>query len=64
MTDEEKYILFQQQEIFKKLQEEANARGENFDPQEYLEMIAKQANEEEEEEDGNNKGSNKINKSF
>ena len=63
LTEEEKLALFQQQEILQKLQEEAEARGEHFDVQEYLAMLEKQANEEEEEE-GDNKGSDKVNKSF
>ena len=66
LTEEEKMALFQQQEILQKMQEEAEARGEHFDVQEYLAMLEKQANEEEEEgdEEGENKGSDKINKSF
>ena len=63
LTEEEKMALLQQQEILQKLQEEAEARGEHFDIQEYLTMLEKQANEEEEEE-GDNNSSNKINKSF
>ena len=63
LTEEEKMALFQQQEILQKLQEEAEARGEHFDVQEYLAMLEKQANEEEEEE-ADNKGSDKVNKSF
>ena len=66
LTEEEKMQLFQQQEILQKLQEEAEARGEHFDIQEYLAMLEKQANEEEEEGEENelNKGSDKVNKSF
>ena len=66
LTEEEKMALFQQQEILQKLQEEAAAKGEPFDVQEYLAMLEKQANEEEEEgdEEGENKGSDKVNKSF
>ena len=63
LTEEEKIALLQQQEILQKLQKEAEARGEDFDVQEYLAMLEKQANEEEEEE-GENKGSDKVNKSF
>ena len=63
LTEEEKIALLQQREILQKLQEEAAAKGEQFDVQEYLEMLEKQANEEEEEGE-NNKGDNKINKSF
>ena len=63
LTEEEKMALLQQREILQKLQEEAEAKGEHFDVQEYLEMLEKQANEEEEEE-GDNKEENKINKSF
>ena len=63
LTEEEKIALLQQREILQKLQEEAAARGEQFDVQEYLEMLEKQANEEEEEGD-NNKEDNKVNKSF
>jgi len=63
LTEEEKMALLQQREILQKLQEEAEAKGEHFDVQEYLEMLEKQANEEEEEE-GDNKEEDKINKSF
>ena len=63
LTEEEKIALLQQREILQKLQEEAAAKGEQFDVQEYLEMLEKQANEEEEEGE-NNKGDNKNNKSF
>ena len=63
LTEEEKIALLQQREILQKLQEEAAAKGEQFDVQEYLEMLEKQANEEEEEGE-NNKEDNKINKSF
>ena len=49
LTEEEKIALLQQREILQKLQEEAAAKGEQFDVQEYLEMLEKQANEEEEE---------------
>lgn len=63
LTEEEKMALLQQREILQKLQEEAEAKGEHFDVQEYLEMLEKQANEEEEEE-GDNKEEEKINKSF
>ena len=63
LTEEEKLALLQQQEILQKLQEEAEARGETFDVQEYLAMLEKQANEEEVEE-GDNKGTDKVNKSF
>ena len=47
LTEEEKIALLQQREILQKLQEEAAAKGEQFDVQEYLEMLEKQANEEE-----------------
>ena len=60
LTEEEKIALLQQREILQKLQEEAAAKGEQFDVQEYLEMLEKQANEEEEEGE-NNKGDNKNN---
>ena len=63
LTEEEKLALLQQREILQKLQEEAAAKGEHFDVQEYLEMLEKQANEEEEEGE-NNKEDNKNNKSF
>ena len=63
LTEEEKIALLQQQEIVQKLKEEAEARGEHFDVQEYLDMLEKQANEEEEEEE-DEKNENKNNKSF
>ena len=50
LTDEEKIIILQQQLILQKLQEEAEARGEQFDPREYIEFLERQAKEEEEEE--------------
>ena len=66
LTEEDKMALLQHQEMLQKLQEEAEARGEHFDIQEYLAMLERQANEEEEEgeEGGDNKISEKINKSF
>lgn len=60
LTDEEKMIIIQQQIILQRLQEEAEARGEQFDPQEYIEFLERQAREEEEEE----KSDGKLNKSF
>ena len=67
LTDEEKMLIIQQKIILQKLQEEAEARGEQFNPQEYIEFLERQALEEEEEEDEDfkeGKGSNKLNKSF
>ena len=64
LTDEEKMIILQQQLILQKLQEEAEARGEQFDPQEYFEFLERQAKEEEEEELNQKDGDNKLNKSF
>ena len=61
LTEEEKMIIIQQQLILQKLQEEAEARGEQFDPHEYIEFLEKQAKEEE-EKDIKNDG--KLNKSF
>ena len=51
LSDEEKMVIVQQQLILQKLQEEAEARGEQFDPQEYIEFLERQALEEEEEEE-------------
>ena len=65
LTEEEKMVIIQQQLILQRLQEEAEARGEQFDPQEYIEFLERQALEEEEEEDTKEKkSSNKLNKSF
>ena len=64
LSEEEKMIILQQQLILQRLQEEAEARGEQFDPQEYIEFLEKQAKEEEEEELNGNNSSNKLNKSF
>ena len=65
LTDEEKMVIIQQQLILQRLQEEAEARGEQFDPQEYIEFLERQAIEEEEEEElKEGKSSNKLNKSF
>ena len=67
LTEEEKMIIIQQQLLLQRLQEEAEARGEQFDPQEYIEFLERQALEEEEEEEEEmkkGKSSNKLNKSF
>ena len=64
LTDEEKMIILQQQLILQKLQEEAEARGEQFDPQEYFEFLERQAKEDEEEELNQKNGDDKLNKSF
>ena len=64
LTDEEKMIILQQQLILQKLQEEAEARGEQFDPQEYFEFLERQAKEDEEEDLNQKNGDNKLNKSF
>ena len=67
LTNEEKMLIIQQKIILQKLQEEAEARGEQFNPQEYIEFLERQALEEEEEEDEDIvkvKGNNKLNKSF
>ena len=50
LTDEEKMIILQQQLILQKMQEEAEARGEQFDPQEYIDFLESQVKEAEEEE--------------
>ena len=63
LTDEEKMSIIHQQIILQKLQEEAEARGEQFDPQEYLAYLEQQA-EEEELMHNKNANSNKLNKSF
>ena len=66
LTNEEKMLIIQQKIILQKLQEEAEARGEQFNPQEYIEFLERQAMEEEEEEDDFKEGKkgNKLNKSF
>ena len=65
LSEEEKMVIIQQQLILQKLQEEAEARGEQFDPQEYIEFLERQALEEEEEEElKEGKSSSKLNKSF
>ena len=64
LSDEEKMIILQQQLILQRLQEEAEARGEQFDPQEYIEYLEKQAKEEEENELNEQQSQNKLNKSF
>jgi hypothetical protein len=63
LTDEEKMSIIHQQLILQRLQEEAEARGEQFDPQEYLAYLEQQAEAEEEELMKKN-NSNKLNKSF
>ena len=65
LSEEEKMVIIQQQLILQRLQEEAEARGEQFDPQEYIEFLERQALEEEEEEElKEGKSSSKLNKSF
>ena len=77
LTEEEKQAILQQQMILQKLQEEAEARGEHFDPQEYIAFLEEQAKEEELGEEHEHGGeeqeqgeeisegeSNKVNKSF
>ena len=65
LTDEEKMSIIHQQLILQKLQEDAEARGEQVDPQEYLAYLEQQAEAEAEEEELMNKNSsNKLNKSF
>ena len=67
LTNEEKMLIIQQKIILQKLQEEAEARGEQFNPQEYIEFLERQAMEEEEEDDDDlkeRKKCNKLNKSF
>ena len=67
LTEEDKMIILQQQLILQKLQQEAEARGEQFDPKEYIEFLERQAREEEEEDEEELKkkeSSNKLNKSF
>ena len=51
LTDEEKMLIIQQQLIIQKLQEEAEARGEQFDPQEYIDFLERQAKGDKEEEE-------------
>ena len=65
LTEEEKMALLQQREIIMKLQEEAEARGEHFDIQEYFAQLAEQSEEEDDfgHQQGN-KSDNKLNKSF
>ena len=64
LTEEEKMALLQQREILMKLQEEAEARGEHFDIQEYLAQLAEQSEEDDEYGQQENKSDNKLNKSF
>ena len=47
LTEEEKMSILQQQILLQRLQEEAEARGEHFDPREYLAYLEQQAEEEE-----------------
>ena len=64
LTEEEKMLIIQQQLIIQRLQEEAEARGEHFDPQDYIEFLERQAKEEEDEEEITGQSTNQINKSF
>ena len=56
--------LLQQREIIMKLQEEAEARGEHFDIQEYFAQLAEQSEEDDDFGQQENKSDNKLNKSF
>lgn len=51
LTDEQKIQLIQQNEILRKLQEAAEARGEKFDIQDYIAFLEEHNREEEEEND-------------
>ena len=63
LSEEEKIALIQQREILMKLQEEAEARGEHFDIQEYLAQLEEHGDDEDDfGEQGEN--NNKLNKSF
>ena len=66
LTEEEKMDLIQKRELLMKLQEEAEARGEHFDIQEYLAQLEEGMEDEEEDDEfgHNNKNNNKLNKSF
>ena len=64
LTEEEKIALIQKREILLKLQEEAEARGENFDIQEYLAQLEEQGEEDDEEFEHHGQNNNKLNKSF
>ena len=64
LSEEEKMLILQQQLIIQRLQEEAEARGEHFDPQDYIEFLERQAKEEEDEEEITGQSTNQINKSF
>ena len=64
LTEEEKIALIQKREILLKLQEEAEARGENFDIQEYLAQLEEQGEEDDEEFGHHGQNNNKLNKSF
>ena len=64
LTEEEKMALLQQREIIMKLQEEAEARGEHFDIQEYFAQLAEQSEEDDDFGQQENKSDNKLNKSF
>ena len=65
LPEEEKIALIQQKQILMKLQEEAEARGEHFDIQEYLAQLEAQGDDDEDEEfDQQRHNDNKLNKSF
>ena len=64
LTNEEKMLIIQQKIILQKLQEEAEARGEHFDIQEYFAQLAEQSEEDDEYGQQENKSDNKLNKSF
>ena len=54
LTEEEKMQLLQQNEILKRLQEEALKKGEKFDIQDYIDFLNEHNREEEEENDDDN----------
>jgi len=65
LPEEEKIALIQQRQILMKLQEEAEARGEHFDIQEYLAQLEAQGDDDEDEEfEQQRHNDNKLNKSF
>ena len=66
LTEEEKIDLLQKRELLMKLQEEAEARGEHFDIQEYLAQLEEGIEDDDEEEEfgHHNQNNNKLNKSF
>ena len=64
LSEEEKIALIKHRQMLLKMQEEAEARGEYFDIQEYLANLEGQDDEEDNDDFMHQNNDNKLNKSF